>query len=121
MWEGMGVQKRYPPIDKELAEGSAPISFEWIKGFYDKAFERIIPKIKDDAYVVFHDAFRIDAWEEYLTQEKFKGKVILDTHQYLMVAEMLGCEHTLEAYRSSQLLYVLSVWHYLILIKNMIG
>lgn len=100
MWTGMGVQKRYPPVDKELAEGSAPISFEWLKKFYDRAYEKIINKIDEDKYVVFHDGFRLNAWEEYLTQEKFKGRVVLDTHQYIMVAELLGCEQTLEGYKN---------------------
>nr|6ZB9_A Chain A, Exo-beta-1,3-glucanase [uncultured bacterium]6ZB9_B Chain B, Exo-beta-1,3-glucanase [uncultured bacterium] len=100
MWNDMGVQKRYPPLDKEMAEGSAPISFEWLKGFYDKAADRILPNIDDDKYIVFHDGFRLHAWEEYLTQDRYKGRVILDTHQYLMIAEMLGCEQTLEAYKT---------------------
>ncbi len=99
IWTSMDVQKRYPPADKELAEGSAPISFEWLKGFYDKAWERIFPHLAEDKYVIFHDGFRLHAWKEYLTQEKFKGHVILDTHQYLMMAEMYGCEQSLEGYK----------------------
>ncbi len=98
MWTNMGVQKRYPPVDKEMAEGSAPISFEWLKDFYDRASERILPNIDSDKYIVFHDGFRLNAWKEYLTQDKYQGRVILDTHQYLMVAEMLGCEQNLESY-----------------------
>ncbi len=98
MWEMMGVQKRYPPVDEKLAEGSAPISFEWITEFYDRAAERILPNIADDKFIVFHDGFRLHAWKEYLSQEKYKGKVILDTHQYLMVAEAFGCEQSLDGY-----------------------
>ncbi len=99
MWTGMGVQKRYPPVDKELAEGSAPISFEWLKKFYDRAFERISSHVDNDKYVVFHDGFRLNEWKDYLTQEKFRGRVILDTHQYIMMAEMLGCEQSVEGYQ----------------------
>lgn len=50
IWTSMDVQKRYPPADKELAEGSAPISFEWLKGFYDKAWERIFPHLAEDKF-----------------------------------------------------------------------
>ena len=87
MWETMGVQKRYPPVDEMLAKGSAPISFEWLTEFYDRAAERILPNIAVDKYIVFHDGFRLHAWKDYLTQEKYQGRVILDTHQYLMIAE----------------------------------
>ena len=48
--------------------------------------------------VVFHDAFRLKDWKEFLTRDKFRGNVVLDTHQYLMIAEAYGCEQTLEGY-----------------------
>ncbi|MBE6061922.1 MAG: beta-glucosidase [Clostridium sulfidigenes] len=99
IWESLGVQKRYPPVDKQLAEGSRPISFEWLTTFYDRAAERILPNIGDDKFIVFHDGFRLNAWEGYLTQKKYKGRVILDTHQYLMIAEATGCEQSLEGYK----------------------
>ncbi len=100
VWDGMGVQKRYPPRDAEMAEGSAAISFTWLKEFYDRAAERILPHLETDKYLVFHDGFRLHAWKEYLSQEKYKNRVILDTHQYLMMAEMYGCEQTLEGYET---------------------
>lgn len=98
MWETMDVPKRYAPVDKDLAAGSAPISFEWLKGFYDRAFDRIYPNMKKGTYVVFHDGFRLKAWKDFLTQKKFEGHVVLDTHQYLMVAEAQGCEETVAGY-----------------------
>lgn len=100
MWSSMDVQKRYPPVDKELAEGSAPNTLEFLHDFYNRAFDRIRPNIREDAYVVFHDAFQLKAWKEFLTQPKFVGNVVLDTHQYLMIAEAFGCEQTLEGYVS---------------------
>lgn len=48
--------------------------------------------------MVFHDAFRLKDWKDFLTQTKYQGKVMLDTHQYLMVAEAYGCEQTLNGY-----------------------
>ena len=51
----------------------------------------------EDKYVSFHDAFQLKAWKEFLTQPRFRG-IMLDTHQYLMMAEAMGCEQTLNGY-----------------------
>jgi len=99
MWSIMEVPTRYPAVDKELAEGSAPNTLEFLRDFYTRAYDCIYPNIKDDSYVVFHDGFQLKVWKEFLTQEKFQGHVVLDTHQYLMVAEAMGCEQTIEGYR----------------------
>ena len=97
MWNIMDVPGRYPAVDKELAAGSAPNSKAFLEDFYTRAYERIRPNIKDDAFVVFHDGFMLKAWKDFITQEKFHN-VMLDTHQYLMVAEAFGCEQTLNGY-----------------------
>ena len=99
VWTNMNVPQRYKAADPRLAEGSRPISLEWLMGYYDRAWEKISPCLGEGKYVVFHDGFRLHAWKEYLTQEKFQGRVILDTHQYLMAAELAGCEETLEGYK----------------------
>ncbi len=99
MWNTMDVPGRYPAVDKEMAEGSAPNTLEFLRDFYDKAYDLIRPNMKEDAYVVFHDGFELKAWKEFITQSKYQN-VMLDTHQYLMVAEALGCEQTLEGYVS---------------------
>lgn len=98
MWSAMDVMGRYTPVEPELSAGSAPNTMEFLRDFYTRAYERIHPNIKSDAFVVFHDAFRLKDWKEFLTQEKYQGNVVLDTHQYLMVAEMDGCEQTVEGY-----------------------
>ncbi len=97
VWEAMNVQKRYPPVDPEMAEGSAPNSMEFLRKFYSDAYDRIRAHVAEDKYVVFHDGFQLKAWKDFLTQPKFKN-VILDTHQYLMMAEMFGCEQSVEGY-----------------------
>ncbi len=97
MWDIIGVQKRYAPADKELAAGSAPNTMEFLKDFYKKAYDRIRLHIDEDKYVIFHDAFRLKDWKEFFAKGQFKN-VMLDTHQYLMMAEMLGCSQTLEGY-----------------------
>lgn len=51
----------------------------------------------EDKYVVFHDAFRLKAWKDFMREDKYRG-VVLDTHQYLMMAELYGCEQTVEGY-----------------------
>lgn len=97
MWETMDVPGRYPPVDKEMAKGSAPNTMAFLHDFYNRAYDRIRPNIKEDAYVVFHDAFQMKAWKEFITQPRF-DHVMLDTHQYLMVAEAMGCEQSLNGY-----------------------
>lgn len=100
LWSAMGVQTRYPPVDPALAEGSAPNTLEFLRDFYNRAFDVIKPHLGEGKYVVFHDAFQLKAWKDFFTQEKFKGNVVLDTHQYLMIAEAFGCEQTMEGYLS---------------------
>lgn len=98
MWKMMDVPHRYPARDPELAAGSGPNTMEFLRDFYTRAYERIRPNLKDDAYVVFHDAFKLKSWKDFLTRPEFQGHVMLDTHQYLMVAESLGCRQTLNGY-----------------------
>lgn len=97
MWNMMNVPERYPAVDKEMAEGSAPNTLEFLRDFYNRAYDRIRPNIAEDKYVVFHDAFQLKAWKEFLTQPRFHN-VMPDTHQYLMVAEAMGCKQTLNGY-----------------------
>jgi hypothetical protein len=68
-----------------------------LQDFYSRAYDRIRPNIAEDKYVVFHDGFQLKAWKEFVTQPKYQN-IMLDTHQYLMVAEALGCEQTPEGY-----------------------
>ncbi len=97
MWNTMDVPKRYPAVDKEMAEGSVPNTLEFLRDFYEQAYDRIRPNVKADAYVVFHDGFQLKVWKDFVSQPKFQN-IMLDTHQYLMVAEALGCEQTVEGY-----------------------
>jgi len=97
MWNLMDVPNRYPAVDKKLAEGSAPNTLEFLRDFYSRAYDRIRPSLAEDKYVVLHDAFQIHAWKDFITQPKFQN-VMLDTHQYLMFEEALGCKQTLNGY-----------------------
>ena len=40
----------------------------------------------------------LKVWKDFITQPRFHN-VMLDTHQYLMMAEMFGCEQTVEGYK----------------------
>ena len=106
MWTTMNVPNRYRAVDPVLAEGSGPNTLDFLREFYTKAYERIVPFLGEEQYVVFHDAFLLKEWKDFLTQDKFRGKVVLDTHQYLMVAEALGCPQTLAGYIN----YIEEVW-----------
>ena len=97
MWTTMDVANRYKPADPEKARGSRPNTMEFIRSFYLEAYDRIRKYMPDEKYVVIHDAFELKAWKEFMREDKYKN-VVLDTHQYLMVAEALGCEQNVESY-----------------------
>ena len=97
MWETMDVQNRYAPADPELAKGSAPITMEFLRKFYLEAYDRISTYMPKEKYVVLHDGFELMAWKDFMQEEKYSN-VILDTHQYLMVAEARGCSQTIGGY-----------------------
>lgn len=99
MWEMMNVPERYPAADPKKAEGSGPNTMEFIRRFYLDAYDRIRKHLPEEKYIVIHDAFRLDAWKDFMREKKYKN-VVLDTHQYLMFAEMDGCEQTVEGYVS---------------------
>lgn len=96
-WKLMNVPERYPAVDKEMAKGSGPISMEFLRAFYCKAYERIRNYLPLEKYVVIHDGFELTAWKDFMQEERYKN-VVLDTHQYLMMAESDGCEQNLQAY-----------------------
>ena len=79
MWESMKDTERYPAVDPEKAKGTK------------------LNTMSEDKYVVFHDAFCLKAWKDFMREDKYKN-VVLDIHQYLMVAEMKGCQQTVEEY-----------------------
>jgi aryl-phospho-beta-D-glucosidase BglC (GH1 family) len=97
VWDLFNVPVRYPAVDKEMAEGSGPNTLEFLRDFYDRAYDKIRAHVAEDKYVVFHDGFQLKAWKDFVTQPKYKN-IMLDTHQYLMVAEAMGCEQTPDGY-----------------------
>ena len=63
-WPMMNVTERYKAVDPELAEGTGPIAFDWLKDFYVTAYHRLRDADKGalpaDKAVVFHDGFDIE-------------------------------------------------------------
>ncbi len=96
-WEHMGVQERYPAVDPVKAAGTKPNTLEFIRQFYLDAYDRLRKYLPEEKYVVIHDAFLLKAWKDFMREDKYKN-VVLDTHQYLMMAEGMGCEQTVEGY-----------------------
>lgn len=99
MWKQMDVPNRYPAVDQKMAEGSGPITLEFLQKFYLDAYDRLRTYLPEEKYVVIHDGFELMAWKNFMQEEKYVN-VVLDTHQYLMFAEGQGCEQNTEAYVS---------------------
>ncbi len=100
MWKLMDVPNRYPAADKAMAAGSAPNTMAFLREFYCKAYDRLRRFLPEEKYVVIHDGFELTAWKDFM-QEAHYQNVVLDTHQYLMMAEAEGCAQELEAYAGS--------------------
>ena len=66
MWEQMHVAERYQAVDPEKAKGTKPNTMEFIRQFYLDAYDRIRKHMPEDKYVVFHDAFRLKAWKDFM-------------------------------------------------------
>lgn len=98
-WKLMDVPNRYPAVEPDMAKDSGPNTLEFLKEFYCRAYDRIRQYMPEDKYVVIHDGFELLAWKDFMREDKYVN-VVLDTHQYLMMAESEGCEQELKAYQT---------------------
>ncbi len=98
MWEKMGIQDRYTPVEPEKAAGSKGISSEFLRKFYIDAYDRIRKYLPVDKAIVFHDGFRLKEWKDFMQDKEKYQNIYLDTHMYLMVAEAMGCKQELPEY-----------------------
>ena len=80
-----------------MAKGSGPVPYDFIRQFYKDAYDRLRVYLPEEKYIVFHDGFELTIWKDFMQEDKYKN-IVLDTHQYLMLAEMNGCEQTIEGY-----------------------
>ena len=85
-WMSMDIVQRYPPVDEELLAISKPIPPGWLKSFYLSAYQRIRPRLDEDKWVVFHDAFTMWDWVGFMPSGEYPG-VAFDTHVYLFNSE----------------------------------
>lgn len=88
---------RYKPRDPEMALENAPITFKFLYEFYKQAYIKLREVLPLDKVVMFHDGFDISKWADFFKKNEFEN-VVLDTHQYLMIAEMKTGELTLDSY-----------------------
>lgn len=96
-WDVFNIEERYKAADEEMARGSAPVPMDFLRGFYKEAYVRMRKHMPAEKAVVFHDGFDIYAWKDFMQKEEFRN-VVLDTHQYLMIAEGEGCGQEKDAY-----------------------
>ena len=97
IWKSMDVPNRYPAVDQEKAAGSGPNTAEFLRWYYREAYDRMRSFLPEDKYIVFHDGFELKIWKDFMQEDRYKN-VVLDTHQYLMIAELEGCGQKLEHY-----------------------
>ena len=83
MWDIIDPQDQFPPRDEEMAEGSAPVSFEFLYDFYREAYRQLREILPADKAIVFHDGFDLGAWQAFFENQAFEN-VVLDTHHYLI-------------------------------------
>ena len=99
IWNVMDVPNRYKPAEPEMAEGSAPNSLAFLYDFYTNAYRRIRKHMAKEKYVIFHDGFTLKSWKDFVANPEFEN-IMLDTHNYLMMAEAKGCEQTIDGYKT---------------------
>ncbi|MCT8395023.1 beta-glucosidase [Weissella soli] len=88
---------RYPAREPEMTAENAPITFEFLYDFYKTAYEDLRTVLPADKVIMFHDGFDITQWADFFQKNTFEN-VVLDTHHYLMIAEMETGELTLDSY-----------------------
>lgn len=88
-WEDMDVTDRYAPADEELAAQSAPISMDFLRAYYKEAYDRLRPILREDQWIIYHDAFQMWSWLDFMNDEDYYG-VAFDTHVYLFNVESVG-------------------------------
>jgi len=64
-----------------LNEPSVEIELKILHDFYVRGYQTVRKHLKNDKYVVFHDGFRFDEWEDFFKNNVFEN-VYLDTHMY---------------------------------------
>lgn len=93
---GVDFLDRYQPVDREAAKLNASYDWAWLEGFYREAYARVRRYLPVEKAVVFDDAFDIRHCAGWLAEQKDWENVVLDTHQYIMMAASNAVEDILE-------------------------
>lgn len=91
------MSTRYQVREPELAKNNAPITLDFLYDFYERAYHILRQNLPVDKAIYFHDGFEFDAWHDFFANHNFEN-VVLDTHQYLMMAELSGTPQTVDNY-----------------------
>lgn len=83
------IQNHYIAVDKVEAEGSGPVTTEFLRRFYTDAYWRMRKHLPEEKVIVFHDGFRLREWKDFMRESEFVN-VVLDTHMYLRMAAYTG-------------------------------
>lgn len=78
----MHTKDRYLPHDPERAKGSSFVPLHILRNFYRRGYQAVRRHMDESKAVVIHDAFRYDAWLDFMKAPEYKN-VILDAHWYL--------------------------------------
>lgn len=97
VYDNMKPMERYPARDAKIAEGSKPLTMPFLQEYYLDAYTRLRKILNKETVIAFHDAFELSAWKSFFSTNQFEN-VMLDTHQYLMMAEQNGTKQELKAY-----------------------
>lgn len=84
--------------DREESRGSGHVPLKFLRTFYLEAYRRLREVMPEDKAVVFHDGFRLTAWNAFFRRSGMKN-VYLDTHQYIWALEMFLPLHRPFVYR----------------------
>lgn len=94
------IRQQYPPANPEWAKENSNYSLEFLKNYYRESYLRIRKHMTAEKCVVFSDAFCINIWDQFFQEPEFEN-IVLDTHQYLTLAEMLDpSPNTLPKYQN---------------------
>ena len=79
------IMKRYDSIKhfhsiQLLNEPFVSIDLDLLKDFHKRAYD-VLRKTNKERYIVMHDGFRLNEWEDFFRGNKFHN-VIFDTHMY---------------------------------------
>ena len=86
-----------------LNEPKWDIDISLIQTFYINAYIRIRQYLDESFMVVFHDAFRLNEWNEFFKEHDFSN-VILDTHMYQVFSKNDSLRNPIEVIEKTSIL-----------------